>query len=248
MPVFRLVTMTVVMLCLCRFSLLYATAPFEYLEQETFIKSNFTDSIPTSDRAVELIYFDGRTQNINSVHLEWITAREYKNRGFEIQRSVDGIDFQSIGFLEPYGDGNSTKSQHYHFMDAKLPGGKYYYRLKQMGFKEAFSYSSVLPISIQDFKDNFIAYPGAKNDEVYISSTGWRKEGKQLSYELINLKGEQIYNSGFTSTPAYLLSMSNYPTGAYYVLIRNEEEEIIGQLRVHREGEVASIIDEGEVK
>ncbi|MFT4666546.1 MAG: hypothetical protein ACI8YQ_002791 [Polaribacter sp.] len=241
MTVSRLMTTAVAILCLCHFSILYATVSYESVGEGAFPKLCFTDFIPSSKHFVELDYFDGRTMNINSVHLEWVTIREDKNRGFEIQRSVDGDAFQSIGFIEPFGDGSSNRSQRYHFIDDKLPGGKYYYRLKQMGFKEIVSYSEVLPILIQDFKDNFLAYPTSTgHGDFYIFSTQWRKAGERLSYELANLKGEVLHNSDFTSDAAFLLSLRNYPVGAYYVLVKNEALEVIGQLRVRHEMDVVS--------
>ncbi len=242
MSLSHLMITVAVMLCLFHSSNLFASIPYQLMGEADFPKITFSDSIPKTKKSVELAYFDGNTININSVHLQWVTTREYKNRGFEIQRSVDGYHFESIGFIEPLGDGNAKKRQRYHFMDDKLPGGKYYYRLKQMGFKEVISYSAVLPILIQDFKDNFLAYPSPSRGDFYISSTQWRKAGEYLSYELVNLKGELLYNSGLTNDAAFLLSLRNYPTGAYYVLIKDESNEVIGQLRIRHEMDVVRTV------
>jgi hypothetical protein len=75
--------------------------------------------------------------------LNWITASEFNNSGYEIQRSLNNTDFIDIGFVG--GNGTTNSPHNYVFQDDNvIPEIDYYYRLKQIDFDGKFSYSSVL--------------------------------------------------------------------------------------------------------
>ena len=60
---------------------------------------------------VELISFNGIVSN-NIVRLEWLTATETNNKGFEIERSLnDKTNWQKIGYTE--GNGTTTNKKSY---------------------------------------------------------------------------------------------------------------------------------------
>ncbi len=92
---------------------------------------------------VELISFTHNIVN-GKVILEWVTATELNNRGFEIQRSMDNNLFVTIGFVQ--GKGNSTTNQYYSFTDESIDG-KIYYRLKQMDYLGTYNYSNVIEVN-----------------------------------------------------------------------------------------------------
>jgi hypothetical protein len=78
------------------------------------------------------------------VILDWVTATELNNLGFEIQRSLDNNIFVTIGFVE--GKGTSTSNQYYSFTDEGIDG-IIYYRLKQVDFNGSYNYSQVIEVN-----------------------------------------------------------------------------------------------------
>jgi hypothetical protein len=80
---------------------------------------------------VTFVAFTGR-QDGNSVVLEWTTLSENNNDYFEIERSSDGINFVTIGYVE--GAGNSNSRIDYSFNDNAPEQGRLYYRLSQVDF------------------------------------------------------------------------------------------------------------------
>ena len=90
---------------------------------------------------VEVVDFTGR-QYGNSVMLEWTTLSEKDNDYFEIERSVDGINFVTIGFVQ--GAGNSTEKIAYSFADNAPERGLVYYRLSQVDYDGTRSYADRL--------------------------------------------------------------------------------------------------------
>jgi len=64
------------------------------------------------------------------VVLEWKTASETNNLGFEVLRSLNGVSFEKVGFIS--GSGSTTASQAYSYTDKNVTTGRYFYQLKQL--------------------------------------------------------------------------------------------------------------------
>jgi len=73
----------------------------------------------------------------------WSTATETNNHFFDVERSLDGVNFYQIGRVQ--GAGNSSQTNHYNLMDYNGTAyGTYYYRIKQVDFNGASSYSDII--------------------------------------------------------------------------------------------------------
>ncbi|MBK7381351.1 MAG: T9SS type A sorting domain-containing protein [Ignavibacteriales bacterium] len=99
---------------------------------------------------VELTSFTANVER-NSVSLNWQTATETNNSGFEMQRSQmsnvnSQTDWQVIGFVP--GFGTTTEPRSYSFIDENLSAGNYQYRLKQIDFDGTFEYSNTVEVEI----------------------------------------------------------------------------------------------------
>jgi hypothetical protein len=92
---------------------------------------------------VELTSFEA-VGTKNGVQLNWVTASETNNKGFEIERSVNKENYAAIGYVS--GNGTTTQNSSYSFTDQGLNSGKYFYRLKQIDFNGMYEYSKVVEI------------------------------------------------------------------------------------------------------
>ena len=90
---------------------------------------------------VELLTFDGETIDEKN-HLTWSTATEHSNDRFEVEHSVDGVDFAFIGQVD--GAGNSQQTTHYAFTHSFPENGLNYYRLNQVDMDGTATYSPVI--------------------------------------------------------------------------------------------------------
>ncbi|GJQ62360.1 MAG: hypothetical protein SCALA702_14130 [Melioribacteraceae bacterium] len=81
----------------------------------------------------------------NSVILDWSTATETNNKGFEVERASEDGQFVNIAFVE--GNGTTSEIQKYSFTDYPEATGNYQYRLKQVDFDGAVEYSDVVEVS-----------------------------------------------------------------------------------------------------
>lgn len=78
------------------------------------------------------------------VQLSWTTASETNNHLFNIQRSANGIEWETISTI--VGAGNSTQTLYYTEIDEQPIQGTSYYRLQQIDFDGVFSYSNIIAL------------------------------------------------------------------------------------------------------
>jgi hypothetical protein len=73
------------------------------------------------------------------VRIDWSTATEENNKGFEIQRSLSASDkWINVGFVQ--GSGTTTEIKNYSFIDKNIQFGKYNYRIKQIDFDGSYKF------------------------------------------------------------------------------------------------------------
>ena len=96
---------------------------------------------------VELTSFSASALE-NVVTLDWTTATELNNRGFNIERSSEKNEWRTIGFIE--GKGTTSEPQHYMYSDNlnDVKSNKVYYRLKQIDNDGTYKYSNIVEVGI----------------------------------------------------------------------------------------------------
>jgi hypothetical protein len=87
-------------------------------------------SVAAGPLPVELLYFNARKED-ETVFLKWATAAERNNRGFEVERSADGVHWTSLVWM-PSLSSNTTRQQEYALLDEHPLRGLNYYRLRQI--------------------------------------------------------------------------------------------------------------------
>lgn len=170
---------------------------------------------------VELTSFTASTNN-NIVNLNWQTATEVNNYGFDIERTVvethsdASLQWEKIGFVKGSGNSNSPKS--YNFTDKNLTSTKFKYRLKQIDIDGKFEYSNEVEVEIipaaYSLSQN---YPNPFNP---ITSIKFElPQASKVTLNVYNILGEQVVNlinenleAGFHSVP---FNASELPSGTY---------------------------------
>jgi hypothetical protein len=153
---------------------------------------NYMDNIRFTPQVVpvELTSFTGAFVG-NDVQLKWATATELNNRGFEIQRSLNGSAFATIAFVE--GNGTTTEQKQYSFTDRNVESRvNFAYRLKQIDYNGNFDYSSVVNIGFT-LPLEFVLeqnYPNPFNPSTSIAFAVPVKS--DVTLEVYNLIGQKI--------------------------------------------------------
>ena len=91
---------------------------------------------------IELIQFYSVTTERKEVKLIWETASEINNLHFEIEHSLNGIDFEKIGIVE--GKGTTNFNQEYDYVHTNPSSGNNYYRLKQVDYDLSLEYFKII--------------------------------------------------------------------------------------------------------
>ncbi|MBI2427227.1 MAG: T9SS type A sorting domain-containing protein, partial [Ignavibacteriales bacterium] len=149
--------------------------------------SQFAAVYEESALPVELVSFTATSQRLNT-HLEWNTASEVNNYGFEIERtearsqksensghserSEESSVWIRAGFVE--GNGTTNAPNKYSFTDKNLSAGKYLYRLKQIDRDGKFSYSQEVEVTVGNVPKVFALeqnYPNPFNPTTTIGFT-----------------------------------------------------------------------------
>ncbi|MGD8778928.1 MAG: FG-GAP-like repeat-containing protein [Ignavibacteria bacterium] len=163
--------------------------------------SQFTIASETSPLPVELTSFTAHIVEENKILLEWKTATEVSNYGFEIERTTPpyqgrgaegGGGWETLGFVAGHGNSNSLKS--YSFIDnlSLDLSHNLSYRLKQIDFDGNYEYLNTVEVTIGvplsfDLKQN---YPNPFNPTTSIKYQVASIENVKLV--LYNTLGQQV--------------------------------------------------------
>ena len=138
---------------------------------------SFLYAIATGDTTinVELVSFNASVVN-NDVTLNWKTATEINNAGFEIQRKIYedaniNTGWNTIGFVE--GNGTTINQSGYSFVDGGVNAGRYRYRLKQIDFDGSFEFSPEVEVEVSSPEEFTLEqnYPNPFNPSTVIRYT-----------------------------------------------------------------------------
>ena len=160
----------------------------------------------------------------NRILLEWATASELNNNGFEIERSVDNNTFITIGFLE--GKGTTTESSFYSFEDLSPPtdNNTVYYRLKQVDFDGQFTYSKTISVEFNMLEDFALKqnYPNPFNPSTTVEYN--IREAELVTLKVFDVLGEEVVTlvneEKSAGTHNVTFNAGNLPSGLYFYTIK----------------------------
>lgn len=185
------------------------------------------------DLPVELIQFNALRQNADEVLLNWATASEINNQGFQLERMLEGeTAFTEIAWID--GKGNSIITNHYQHIDKNSTLGISYYRLKQVDFDGTVTYSEVRAVEGQsngkyiDWK----LYPNPVAAELHLTFKQLPKQVTHATFSIFSMNGKRLYQhkTAIKSNQTIVLDhVKDLSAGAYMLSVETNEEEIISQ-------------------
>ena len=178
---------------------------------------------------VSIINFSGSKGNgVNN--LNWSTSTEQNNKGFELEKSIDGLSFSKIGFINSKADnGYSSSILNYSFVDDKLNSSSNYYRLKQIDQDGKSKYSNVILLKgdkISNVKMTAL-YPNPATDEITVSIDAPSNE--KIVLMVTDIYGKQLMTNKITvesGTNISTLKVNHLASGTYFVkmIVENKTE------------------------
>ena len=192
-------------------------APKSYIGYSSGYLGLIYKYLDTTIVPVELTSFIANVDN-DIVTLKWSTATETNNLGFEVLRSRDNQNWNSLVIIN--GNGTTTLRHDYQYMDIVEIAGCYYYKLKQIDYNGDFNYSNIIEVNVnipigfellQNFPNPFnssstIRYQLPKDD--FVNLIVYDVLGKEVKTLI-----EENENAGYYSV---LLNADDLSSGIYF--------------------------------
>ncbi len=150
------------------------------------------------------------------VDLHWVTASETNNDYFNVERSADGIYWETVTTAD--GAGNSAIELHYASSDLKPFSGVSYYRLKQTDFDGHYSYSDMEAIHLLQAED-LIIYP---NPVINQFTLDLGREHTDVLVEVKNSLGQIVFSARYETLISTTIEI-DAPQGLYFVHVLSDK-------------------------
>lgn len=176
----------------------------------------------SSPLPVDFLNFD--VEKVDEVHvfLDWTTATETNNKGFNVQRSMDGDEWVNIAFVK--GAGTRTTATDYELMDYEPLSGWNYYRLEQVDQNGLVStYSEIKSVWIeQGLAGDVMLHPNPNTGQFTLTFTETSTD--MALVDVIDPLGRVIANYQMNARQKQF-TLNNEVKGIYFVRVRRSGKE-----------------------
>jgi hypothetical protein len=155
----------------------------------------------------------------SSAVLKWSSKSEINAKEYQVQRSIDGINFITIGTMAANGYASDYK-----FVDEKPFAGVNFYRLKQIDNDGKFALSAVKAVKFDiDGKIVVNIYPNPATDVLNVRLTNG--EAKQI--RILNVTGKVVYTATTITNGMIQVPIRNLNAGTYFVEVTTNDNRIV---------------------
>ncbi len=182
----------------------------------------FADFTVSGVVPLRLLSFDA-FKNDNKVKLNWKTDNEINTSHFEVERSINGIDFKKIGTVTAL---NRSGTNQYNFEDATPAAGVNLYRLRQVDIDAKFEYSNTIKILFSAAL-NITVYPNPAIDKLKIQLAGTASKWRSSIYDAA---GKLVYQQANIAAGNLIeINIAALAKGNYVLVLNNGLETFSGK-------------------
>lgn len=160
-----------------------------------------------------LTTFDAQKHDPSRVDLSWVTDNEQRGRIYEIQKSTNGVDFQTLSSL-PSDDYDQIGNYRLGYTVGKSEFGKLYFRLRIVDLSGNIAYSEIKMVDMGLDGRTFYLYPNPSNQLINIFS----KEmiGKHWRVDILSANGNLVQSNQYTNTSLAIIPFQRTLSGGIY--------------------------------
>jgi len=176
---------------------------------------------------VTLVNFTARAIEGRKTLVSWKTQTEINSKHFEVQRSFNGTDFETIGIVKAAGNSNAILS--YSLIDERPQDGYNYYRLKQVDIDGKFYITSMVKVFFDtelSKEPNLLVYPNpavGKNFTVLLDNF----TQDEVLVVLKDITGKEVFAKAVITRVNNQLTADDVtvdlPAGVYLIVASNNE-------------------------
>ncbi|PWJ58435.1 putative secreted protein (Por secretion system target) [Dyadobacter jejuensis] len=157
------------------------------------------------------------------VQVHWSTLSELQNEYFEIERSTNAINWHRLSRIA--GAGTTHQSQSYEWLDRYPLPNTSYYRLKQLDYNGAFSYSTLQSIQLEGESESWILHPNPARTELTIATD---EAIDQNAIKVYDSSGRKVHSLSMTEGPrGTTLDISKLPVGLYWMVYKGHSRRFV---------------------
>ncbi|MCR9253577.1 MAG: T9SS type A sorting domain-containing protein [bacterium] len=190
--------------------------------------SDLTGESQPATLPVTLISFEAKSMEEGGVRLDWATATELNNDYFEVLKSYDGEDYESIGIVQ--GNGTTNLPMEYQLIDNNPLYGNNYYALRQVDFDGTEEIVGITYVNYLINREEMSTrvYPNPTNSDnlnVTISSGDIETP---IFMKIVNLEGKLIYEETVSGSPNYDIHIdaAQEMVSGMYILMVNQGDTV----------------------
>ncbi|HWK08235.1 MAG TPA: T9SS type A sorting domain-containing protein [Puia sp.] len=169
-------------------------------------------------------------KNGNESILYWSTGETYQQQLFTIQRSYDGVNFNTIGVVD--GAPGTTATEEYQYTDASPASDKNYYRIQVTDLAGRQTYSAIVLIDRSGSQNTFGIYPNpaGRAFTIRLGEPG----SPVISVAISDLTGKTVWSqSCHTSGNLIPVTLSGILVpGIYFVRLTDNGQTQMGKLLI----------------
>lgn len=176
---------------------------------------SFFSWVQTSSPAtlpIQLLYFTAKKENTNII-LQWATASELNFDRFEIEHSLNGLNFTTLSKTQ--GAGHTTSEIHeYDYIHPSFAQGINYYRLKSVDLDGQFEYSDIIAIEA-DAQLAVSTFPNPAHDYLIVKTNFEVYSSDRIC--MTDSYGAEVVQVSVSSLETKIELSESLPRGIYYV-------------------------------
>ena len=160
--------------------------------------------------------------NTDHINVGWTVGSEMNLNNYELQRSENGIDFETIATIDAVG--TTQSEQNYSYDDYNVGRNKdYYYRYQSFDNDMYSEFSPVVNAKLtgsESFSESILLYPNPTNGGLFMELS--LELNSEIAITMLNSAGQQIESKtiqGYKGNNVFVLDANEWASGVYLVQI-----------------------------
>jgi hypothetical protein len=176
---------------------------------------------------VKLLNFDGVFKN-NTTYLNWTADNQVNFSAYDIERSINGVDFASVGVKQRQGTG--LEKQQYQFADdlSSVNSDVFFYRLKMVDIDGRYNYSNVVMVKKSDIKQGGLLLSPNPVSSNGVATVRFQAKTKGfVEFRVVDLSGRVVLKQQATvydgTNSINIANLNKLQSGTYVLQMINND-------------------------
>lgn len=196
-------------------------ASFRNDHSAEFLVSSFSGGgggaglIPAIPLSAEFINFNAKSLSKTSALLKWQMASEVNTSYFNVERSLDGVNFIKIGIVKA----TISNAGKYQYIDNTISIGtqKAFYRINQVDINGKNANTNIQLVNFGKINSNVLIYPNPMNTELNMELS--LEQGEKANISFADIQGKIVFYRSVSTTKS-TLDLSTLSNGVYTISIQ----------------------------